>query len=89
MLKNNKESYGVYIKNSLHYSYTDLKLIYDPDRPLALPLKSLGEVDKDLVDKVMDKTILNFFNYTLKKDQFDFENLNTYNDQVIYKTYPN
>ena len=89
MLKNNKESYGVYIKNSLHYSYTDLKLIYDPDRPLALPLKSLGEVDKDLVDKVMDKTILNFFDYTLKKDQFDFENLNTYNDQVIYKAYPN
>ena len=88
MLQNNKESYGVYIKNSLHYSYTDLKLIYDPNKPLALPLKSLGEVDKSLVDKVMDETILSFFDYTLKNNQFKFDGFNTYNNQVIYKTYP-
>ena len=88
ILATNKESYGVYIKNSLHYSYTDMKLIYNQNAPFALPLDSLGEVDKKIVDQVMDKTVLDFFNYSLKGQLFDIKNNNTYNNQVIYNTHP-
>ena len=88
MLKNNKESYGVYIKNSLHYSYTDLKLIYRAGSPLSISLNSLGRVDKQIVDAVMDKTVLDFFNYALKKQDININDYNTYNGQVIYNKYP-
>ena len=88
MLKNNKESYGVYIKNSLHYSYTDLKLIYRAGSPLSIPLNSLGRVDKQIVDAVMDKTVLDFFNYSLKNQDININDYNTYNGQVIYNKYP-
>ena len=88
ILATNKESYGVYIKNSLHYSYTDMKLIYNQNAPFALPLDSLGEVDKKIVDQVMDKTVLDFFNYSLKGQPFDIKNNDTYNNQVIYNTHP-
>ena len=88
LLATNKESYGVYIKNSLHYSYTDMKLIYNQNAPFALPLDSLGEVDKKIVDQVMDKTVLDFFNYSLKGQPFNIKNNDTYNNQVIYNTHP-
>ena len=88
ILATNKESYGVYIKNSLHYSYTDLKLIYNQKAPLALPLDSLGKVDKKIVDQVMDKIVLDFFNYSLKGQSFNIEKNDTYNNQVIYNTHP-
>tara|TARA_B100000965_G_scaffold383412_1_gene382623 strand:- start:78 stop:1319 length:1242 start_codon:yes stop_codon:yes gene_type:complete len=88
ILETNIESYGVYIKNSLHYSYTDMKLIYNQDAPFSLPLDSLGEVDKKIVDKVLDKTVLEFFNYTLKDEPLDLERLNTHNNQVVYKKHP-
>ena len=88
ILETNKESYGVYIKNSLHYSYTDIKLIYNQGAPFSLPLDSLGEVDKKIVDKVMDKTVLDFFNYALKDQPFDIKKLDTHNDQVVYNKHP-
>ena len=88
ILKNNNESYGVYIKNSLHYSYTDLKLIYRKNAPLSIPLKSLGEVDKRIIDSVMDKTVLDFFDYSLKNKELNINNYNTYEGQVIYNKYP-
>ena len=88
ILATNKESYGVYIKNSLHYSYTDMKLIYNQGAPLSLPLDSLGGVDKKIVEEVMDNTVLEFFNYTLKEQPFDLKSLNTYNNQVVYNKYP-
>jgi len=88
ILETNKESYGVYIKNSLHFSYTDMKLIYNQSAPLSLPLDSLGEVDKKIVDVVMDQAVLRFFNYSLKNHPHNFESLNTYNNQVIYNTHP-
>lgn len=84
MLSSNKESYGVYIKNSLHYSFTDLKLIYKQEAPMAIPLRNLGTVDRKLMDKVMDKIILDFFNYTLKGEEFNIYDYNSYNNQVIY-----
>jgi len=87
ILETNEESYGVYIKNSLHYSYTDMKLIYNQDAPLALPLDSLGEVDKNIVDDVLDKTILDFFNYVFQNTTFKPEKYNTFNNQVIYQKY--
>ena len=88
ILATNEESYGVYIKNSLHYSYTDMKLIYNQKAPLALPLDSLGKVDKKIVDQVMDKTVLDFFNYSLKGQSFNIEKNDTHNNQVIYNTHP-
>ena len=88
ILKNNNESYGVYIKNSLHYSYTDLKLIYRKNAPLSIPLKSLGEVDKRIIDSVMDKTVLDFFDYSLKNKKLNINSYNTYEGQVIYNKYP-
>ena len=87
ILETNEESYGVYIKNSLHYSYTDMKLIYNQDAPLALPLDSLGEVDRNIVDDVVDKTILDFFNYVFQNTTFKLEKYNTFNNQVIYQKY--
>ena len=88
ILKNNKESYGVYIKNSLHYSYTDLKLVYRENAPFSIPLKKLGEVDKKIVDSVMDRTVLDFFDYSLKNKDLNINNYDTYDDQVIYNKYP-
>ena len=87
ILETNEESYGVYIKNSLHYSYTDMKLIYKQDVPFALPLDSLGEVDKNIVDDVVDKTILDFFDYVFQNTTFKPEKYNTFNNQVIYQKY--
>ena len=87
ILQTNRESYGVYIKNSLHYSYTDMKLIYNQDAPLALPLDNLGEVDKKIVDNVMDKIVLDFFNYVLKDGKFIITDYNTYQGQVVYNKY--
>jgi dienelactone hydrolase len=88
MLKNNKESYGVYIKNSLHYSFTDLKLIYRQGAPLSLPLNNLGGVDKKVIDKVVDTMVLDFFNYTLKNKKFDITTYNKYGGNVIYQQHP-
>ena len=88
ILEINKESYGAYIKNSLHYTYTDMKLIYNQDAPFSLPLDSLGEVEKKIVDDVMDHAVLRFFNYSLKSQPLNFESLNSHEGQVIYNTYP-
>ncbi len=87
ILQTNRESYGVYIKKSLHYSYTDMKLIYNQSAPLALPLNSLGEVDKKIVDNVMDKIVLDFFNYVLKDGKFIIKDYSTYQGQVVYNKY--
>ena len=89
ILETNEESYGVYIKNSLHYSFTDMKLIYNQGAPLSLPLDSLGEVDKKIVDNVLDKTILEFFDYVFKNTPFEFEGNHTFNNQVIFRNYKN
>ena len=89
ILETNEESYGVYIKNSLHYSFTDMKLIYNQGAPLSLPLDSLGEVDKKIIDNVLDKTILEFFDYVFKNTPFEFEGNHTSNHQVIYRNYKN
>ena len=65
-----------------------MKLIYNQGAPFALPLDSLGEVDKKIVDEVMDQTVLDFFDYSLKGQSFNIKNNNTYNDQVIYNQHP-
>jgi len=84
IMNNNKDKHAAYIKNSLHYSYTDIKLIYNTDAPLALPLDSLGKVDKKIVDYVMDKSVLNFFNYALKNQQLNLTEQKDFDQQVIY-----
>ena len=65
-----------------------MKLIYNQNAPFSLPLDSLGEVDKKIVDKVMDKTVLDFFNYALKDQPFDIKKLDTHNNQVVYNKHP-
>ena len=51
---------------------------------MAIPLRNLGTVDRKLMDKVMDKIILDFFNYSLKGEEFNINDYNSYNNQVIY-----
>ena len=65
-----------------------MKLIYNQKAPFALPLDSLGEVDKKIVDQVIDKAVLDFFNYSLKGQPLNIKNNDTYNNQVIYNKHP-
>ena len=36
----------------------------------------------------MDKTVLDFFDYSLKNKELNINNYNTYEGQVIYNKYP-
>ena len=51
---------------------------------MAIPLRNLGTVNRKLMDEVMDKVILDFFNYSLKDKEFNIYNNNSYNNQVTY-----
>jgi hypothetical protein len=64
-----------------------MKLIYNQRAPFSLPLDSLGEVDKKIIDDVMDKIVLDFFNYILKDGTFVIDNYNTYQGEVIFNKY--
>lgn len=84
IMNNNENKHAAYIKNSLHYTYTDIKLIYNTDAPFALPLDSVGKVDKKIVNYVMDKSVLSFFNYALKNQELNLKELKDFNNQVVY-----
>ncbi len=86
IMNSNENKYAAYIKNSLHYTYTDIKLIYNTNAPFALPLDSVGKIDKKIVDYVMDKSVLKFFNYALKKQELNFKDLKDFNGKVIYQS---
>ena len=64
-----------------------MKLIYTQGAPISLRLDSLGEVDKKIVDNVMDKIVLDFFNYVLKDGKFIIKDYSTYQKQVVYNKY--
>ena len=80
ILQNNKPSYAVYIKNSLHYTFTDLKQVYVQDKPLSFPVSSLGEVDKAVVRNTINLSMMNFFDATFKDKEFE---------KILYKNYEN
>lgn len=86
IMNSNENKYAAYIKNSLHYTYTDIKLIYNTNAPFALPLDSVGKIDKKIVDYVMDKSVLKFFNYALKKQELNFKDLKDFDGKVIYQS---
>jgi dienelactone hydrolase len=80
ILEHNKPSYAVYIKNSLHYTFTDLKQVYMQDKALSFPLTSLGTVDKAVVRNTINLSMMNFFDATLKDKEFE---------KILYKNYEN
>ena len=84
ILKNNKPSYGVYIKNSLHYTFTDLKQIYVAGSPFAISLSSLGKVDKAVVKNTINESMMNFFDATFKNQEFQKNIYNKHKNEVIF-----
>ncbi len=82
ILQNNSNSFMVYVKKSLHYDFTDFKQIYIQDRPLTFPLSGLGEVSKSTIKQIMNKSILEFFNYSLKNNIFDTTVLDKHNKDI-------
>ena len=84
ILENNKPSYAVYIKNSLHYTFTDLKQVYVAGSPLAIPLPYLGKVDKAVVKNTINESMIEFFGSTLKNQKFQKNIYNKDNKEVIF-----
>ena len=84
ILENNKPSYAVYIKNSLHYTFTDLKQVYVSESPLAIPLSFLGKADKTVVKNTINESMISFFESTLKNQEFQKNIYNKYNKEVIF-----
>ena len=84
ILANNSPSYEVYIKNSLHYTFTDLKQVYVSDSPLAIPLPYLGKVDKALVKNTINASMMNFFDAALKNKQFQKNTYAIHKNEVIF-----
>ena len=84
ILENNKPSYAVYIKNSLHYTFTDLKQVYVSESPLAIPLSFLGKADKTVVKNTINESMISFFDSTLKNQEFQKNIYNKYNKEVIF-----
>ena len=83
ILQNNTNSFMVYVKESLHYDFTDFKQIYIQDRPFTFPISGLGEIPKNTIKEIMNKSILEFFNYSLKNSTFDTAVLDQHNKDII------
>jgi hypothetical protein len=73
----------VYVKESLHYDFTDFKQIYIQDRPFTFPISGLGEIPKNRIKEIMNKSILEFFNYSLKNNTFDTAVLDQHHKDII------
>ena len=82
ILKNNTRSFVVYVKNSLHQDFTDFKQIYIQDKPFTFPMSGLGDVSKNKIKNIMNKTILEFFDYALKGEKFDTTILDKYHNDI-------
>ena len=84
ILENNKPSYATYLKNSLHYTFTDLKQVYVAEKPLAIPLSFLGKIDRVVVKNTINDSMTNFFDSALKNQRFQKNIYNKYNNDVIF-----
>ena len=82
ILKNNSSSFVVYVKNSLHQDFTDFKQTYIQDRPFTFPISGLGDVSKNKIKNIMNKSIVEFFDYTLKEKTFDIAVLDKYKKSI-------
>lgn len=87
ILKSNHESYVIYLKESLHYTFTDFKLIYNDKSSLGVPINTLGVVDKKIVDELVDKAVLEFFNYSLKDQPVNFESYKSFEKNAYFEFY--
>jgi len=74
----------VYIKNTLHYTFTDLKQVYVSGSPLAIPLPYLGEADKALVKNTINASMMNFFDAALKNKKFQKNIYDKDKNEVIF-----
>ena len=72
----------VYVKNSLHYDFTDFKQIYIQDRPFSFPIGGLGSVSKSKIKKIMNKSILEFYDYSFKQKEFEVGVLDQYKELI-------
>lgn len=82
ILEKNSNSFMVYIKNSLHYDFTDFKQVYIQGRSFTFPISGLGEVSKNTIKEIMNKSILEFFNHSLKDKAFNAEILDEHKKDI-------
>jgi dienelactone hydrolase len=85
ILDNNTSSFVVYVKNSLHQDFTDFKQIYIQDRPFTFPIAGFGDVSKSKIKNIMNKSIVEFFDHTLKAEAFDINVLDRYKKNIEFK----
>lgn len=83
ILKNNTNSFVVYVKNSLHQDFTDFKQTYIQNRPFTFPISGLGDIPKNKIKNIMNKSILEFFDYAFKNEKFDTTILDQYNNDIM------
>ena len=82
ILENNTRSFVVYVENSLHVDFTDYKQIYIQGRPFTIPISEFGDISRNKIKNIMNKSILEFFDYTFKGKEFDPTVLSQYNNSI-------
>ena len=89
ILENNTRSFVVYVENSLHVDFTDYKQIYIQGRPFTIPISEFGDISRNKIKNIMNKSILEFFDYTFKGKEFDPTVLSQYNNSIKVSYDPN
>jgi hypothetical protein len=82
ILENNSSSFVVYVEKSLHVDFTDYKQTYIQGRPFTIPISDFGEISKNKIKNIMNRSILEFFNYTFKGEEFDPTVLDQYSSSI-------
>ena len=82
ILENNTNSFVVYVENSLHVDFTDYKQTYIQGRPFTIPISDFGDISKNKIKNIMNRSILEFFNYSLKDKKFDTTILDKYKEDI-------
>lgn len=82
ILENNTSSFVVYIEKSLHVDFTDYKQTYIVGRPFTIPISEFGDISKNKIKNIMNRSILEFFNYTFKGEEFDPTVLDQYKNSI-------
>jgi len=82
ILENNTSSFVIYVENSLHVDFTDYKQTYIVGRPFTIPISEFGDISKNTIKQIMNKSILEFFNYSLKNNTFDINVLDKHSKDI-------
>ena len=83
ILENNSSSFVVYVEKSLHVDFTDYKQTYIQGRPFTIPISDFGDISKNKIKNIMNRSILEFFNYSLKDKKFDTTVLDQHHKDII------